>query len=543
MKIEVFEPKTLTQAPSKSIPAVVMCHGFGVSKEFYANHGVEFANLGYIAVSMEMRGHGHTSGDFLNGNYSEWVTQLNLSREMTEQFPDMSYIMAEVDAVFAYLTNRPEVNMSRIGLIGHSTGGGVVLLAAMRYSSNVVGTIAMSPLPVPGVNATSHQNLMIIIGKYDEAFSYTRELTLYQEATGDSNALEGAMRGNFADGSARQFILTPLDDHFTIIVNPTVMATTVNWLASAIEGQPTDLKQADLLYMDRLVNLGLIMVGGVFIFVFIGIMGLKIIGENRVPIEQPEILQNTSTIKWFAMITGLSILLFPLTYGTFFLLFYTTSMSVAAMIIPLFTTFAASIMLLLWITSKREKKEKFSIHQIATSLLLDANSWKEFLLGIGTGTLLLIILQLSMGSNITNMVPPINRLGQFLFLAIWIFAFLFAQEILTHMVLEKHPLKRADDFEAIQPLVKTIIQRVQVAIISFFFNATSLILGIFLFTQVITTKFVWMMAALMLPLIFGIQLVNALFYPYSKRILFSCTAFTIIITSALVAMSPYIYCL
>src|SRR6478609_288897 len=80
------------------VPGIVVCHGFGSSKERHADFGEQAASLGFAALIMDLRGHGESEG-MLDGN-----------------------VFNDVAASLTYLQGRPEVNPTRIAVRGSSMG-------------------------------------------------------------------------------------------------------------------------------------------------------------------------------------------------------------------------------------------------------------------------------------------------------------------------------------------------------------------------------------------------------------------------------------
>ncbi|HEY0510635.1 MAG TPA: prolyl oligopeptidase family serine peptidase [Thermoanaerobaculia bacterium] len=107
-------------------PAVVICHGFKGFMEwgFFPSLAALLAERGYVAVRFNLSGAGMRPGDDL-------VTDPDAFRENTYS-RELAELLAVLEA-----TGRPDgpvapgrVDRGRIGLFGHSRGGGGALLAA-----------------------------------------------------------------------------------------------------------------------------------------------------------------------------------------------------------------------------------------------------------------------------------------------------------------------------------------------------------------------------------------------------------------------------
>jgi uncharacterized protein len=101
-------------------PAVVLCHGFKGFKDwgFFPTLARYLAQEGFVAVSFNFS-HSGIGEDPLN------FTRLDLFAENT-----FSLEQDDLGAVLDWTTQQPEVDASRMGLLGHSRGGATVLIRA-----------------------------------------------------------------------------------------------------------------------------------------------------------------------------------------------------------------------------------------------------------------------------------------------------------------------------------------------------------------------------------------------------------------------------
>ncbi len=93
-------------------PAVVMCHGLLSCRAEFGLYAERLASRGYVALAFDLRGHGQSGG--VRGLVSQ------------ERGTD--------DAISAveFLVQQPEVDATRIGILGHSLGATIALCAAAR---------------------------------------------------------------------------------------------------------------------------------------------------------------------------------------------------------------------------------------------------------------------------------------------------------------------------------------------------------------------------------------------------------------------------
>ncbi|WP_166639359.1 acetylxylan esterase [Aureibacillus halotolerans] len=118
------------------VPCLLRFHGYGGDRGSITQDA-HWILQGYSVFSIDVRGHGE-SGDaspYAHGNNGSWVTQGILEPE------HYYYRQVFIDGVRALdaVSEFPEVDASRIGLLGGSMGGGIVLgIAALDSRPKVV---------------------------------------------------------------------------------------------------------------------------------------------------------------------------------------------------------------------------------------------------------------------------------------------------------------------------------------------------------------------------------------------------------------------
>ena len=109
-------------------PVVIALHGTGGKKENNLGILKELAGLGFIAVAIDARFHGERtrsgSGD------AEYDDEIAQSWRTGNGHPFLYDTVWDVMRLIDYLETRPDVDASRIGLIGFSKGGMETYLAA-----------------------------------------------------------------------------------------------------------------------------------------------------------------------------------------------------------------------------------------------------------------------------------------------------------------------------------------------------------------------------------------------------------------------------
>ena len=97
--------------PQSDGATLVFIHGLGGNREGLLDEAVMLARHGYGALLLDLRNHGQSQGTVTTLGYAE---------------------VEDVRGAVAYLLAQPEVNPERIGLVGCSMGGAVVIRAAAR---------------------------------------------------------------------------------------------------------------------------------------------------------------------------------------------------------------------------------------------------------------------------------------------------------------------------------------------------------------------------------------------------------------------------
>jgi fermentation-respiration switch protein FrsA (DUF1100 family) len=91
--------------------AVVLVHGHGSNRAALLPTAEILARYGYSSLMIDLRAHGLSNGDIVTYGYHEWQ---------------------DVVAAMEYLKHRSDIHPDRIGLLGQSMGGSVIIRAAAR---------------------------------------------------------------------------------------------------------------------------------------------------------------------------------------------------------------------------------------------------------------------------------------------------------------------------------------------------------------------------------------------------------------------------
>lgn len=110
---------------SRQLAAVILVHGLSADNRQVKFIADSLNQRGFAALRLDVRGHGNSTGRFPHEN------------------PDSFCIAAnDVRGALVWLRGRPEIDSTRIGLVGLSLGGGAVLALA---SENSIATVAWYP--------------------------------------------------------------------------------------------------------------------------------------------------------------------------------------------------------------------------------------------------------------------------------------------------------------------------------------------------------------------------------------------------------------
>lgn len=111
----LFLPDSHDSPNIEQWPVVILCHGAIDYKEHFFELAEFLAKNGYAALALDMHGHGESEGEKYHVKMAEWV-------------PD-------IDAAIKGLSTHHEIDASRIGALGFSSGGSAILEAAVQLSS------------------------------------------------------------------------------------------------------------------------------------------------------------------------------------------------------------------------------------------------------------------------------------------------------------------------------------------------------------------------------------------------------------------------
>lgn len=106
--------------PVASLPGLLFVHGWGASQQSYLAHAREIAELGFICMTFDLRGHAHTDDQ----------------RETVSRDHNLRDLIAAYDM----LVKHPGVDSGAVGVVGSSYGG---YLAAILTSMRPIRWLAL----------------------------------------------------------------------------------------------------------------------------------------------------------------------------------------------------------------------------------------------------------------------------------------------------------------------------------------------------------------------------------------------------------------
>ncbi len=209
---------------SSPLPGVIVIHGYLQCKEWLMAFGIELARRGFVVLTIDANGHGNSDTGTGSG-------------------------VAALD----YMASLTFVDDTRIGVVGHSMGGGIARAAIAESSVDVNALVlvgsSISNKTYPA-NTTYPRNLLIAVGSFDSLSSYPSNLTQLEYVFGVSDIQPGVTYGLFSSGTARKIVI-PATNHLFETVDPVIISATVEWMKESLKDGVEDehwISANDLIY-------------------------------------------------------------------------------------------------------------------------------------------------------------------------------------------------------------------------------------------------------------------------------------------------------
>lgn len=186
-------------APQKAqaVPGVLVAHGFAGSKQLMLGYGHVLAQAGYAVMLWDFDGHGANPTPL-----QQYELQQNL------------------DVALQVLLEQPEIDRTRLALLGHSMGSGIVMTAGIRNPDRFAATIAVSPTGAM-VTPQAPRNLQLQAGSEERRFVTNAQRLLAQA---------GGANFNLEQGRGRELVVVPNVEHITILFSDVSHQAARRWL-------------------------------------------------------------------------------------------------------------------------------------------------------------------------------------------------------------------------------------------------------------------------------------------------------------------------
>jgi pimeloyl-ACP methyl ester carboxylesterase len=198
---------------ARSVPGVLVAHGFAGSKQLMLGYAHVLARAGYAVLLWDFDGHG------ANPARLRWDEGLGKNLDIARQV----------------LLEQPEVDRSRLALLGHSMGSGIAMDVAIGDPESYAATIAVSPTGA-GVTSRVPRNLQLQAGS-GEGFFVDNARKLLARAGGENDDLAG--------GKGRELVVVPNVEHITILFSDGSHRAALRWM------DETFGKTSESRYLDR----------------------------------------------------------------------------------------------------------------------------------------------------------------------------------------------------------------------------------------------------------------------------------------------------
>ena len=192
----------------------LVAHGFAGSQQLMQPMAMTLAHSGYTAVTFDFAGHGRNARPMRGG-----------VKDMSESTRTLT---SEIDAMTAFA--RGLSGGKPIALVGHSMAADLIA----QYAMDRTDIAAVAALSVFGAGITREQprNLIVITGAWEPAM-LTQAAARIAGLAADGPARERVTYGDFAQGTARRYVLAEGAEHIGVIYSRDGLTQTRDWLNSA----------------------------------------------------------------------------------------------------------------------------------------------------------------------------------------------------------------------------------------------------------------------------------------------------------------------
>jgi len=391
---DLFVPKDDT---SLNKAGIIIGHGVMVNKQFLRSIAMDLSTQGFVVAALDFRGHGRSGGSLEMGN-----------------------ITTDILAIKNVFALRGDINMSNLGYLGYSMGGG----AGFQLLSSDTDFKAMVSLASSGTSEYNPPNLLILQGKFDEVVRLDRILSYMENRTGvlAEDIEPNQIYGSFENGTALKLVISNVD-HLLAPYSRNNIREARYWFLKALKSEdnpPTDLTNYNIMVI--LVILATF--SGIILFLYVSEFVVKkfsirkpssdSLKDSEVEIDRQSLRKKVIKGYWFIAIP-LSIPCIIFGAPLIFLPLYFMSLIVILLLGP-----AIAGVFYLWYLLK---KQGISFGRFL-KIEFKKSSLRNIVIGIGLGLVLYGILALSIG-YIFGIVPGITKWGWAVFYAVFMFIIQF----------------------------------------------------------------------------------------------------------------------
>ena len=390
----IMRPGTSTDAP-----ITILLHGFAGNRIMMRMIALALADKGFICALVDLRGHGSSEG--IMGELDNFSN--------------------DVKAVIQSLHAKGIGDTSRIALIGHSIGGGVILNLGSQLAS-IVSTIGVAPVSSPEwVNTTMPRNMLLIISTGDAVIDSTIvKETFYKSVNGTL----GFNESHNINGAERELFVVEGSDHLNILYNELVIGEIVKWSTSYVFGAEQSLTiNPNLIHVSAHISL----TGGTLM-----ILSILSLAHGKIWQKKRRSKARWETDQKALLKIGLTAILLAGFFSPFLAIVLTFALGAVT---PLFFTnfitalfLGNSIMLgLLARTKLKHSNKEFSYFRFVKESIKKPSLRVNASLGTIGAAAFIVLFSLTLGSNTTSTfsTASIRLLSLPLYTLIFVFIFIF----------------------------------------------------------------------------------------------------------------------
>jgi dienelactone hydrolase len=132
LKGDVFKPRDLK--PGDKLPGILLIHGWGGNKtNLNRLYAPQFARLGFVVMSFDLRSWGESEGFFLADDalpMADKTSEVSIAGKHVRSIVNPLKMIEDAHAALSWLVAEPNLQADNIGIWGTSLGGGLALVTA-----------------------------------------------------------------------------------------------------------------------------------------------------------------------------------------------------------------------------------------------------------------------------------------------------------------------------------------------------------------------------------------------------------------------------